>query len=102
MEKIDFLISGVWKDSQERITHVLLHKHDNGYSVGYKQTEAGVIRLISLNKNVMTMTWNYPDWRYGAKVIAETRNGRRYLKTIADNNKENNLDNLINMSAFPI
>lgn len=67
---MDYVISGVWKDTSGNITHVMLHTGTSAsFALGEKKTEAEVIRLIRYSDaTIFTMTWNYPNWVKGAQV----------------------------------
>ena len=100
---INFFITGVWKDTQNRITHVLLHERRNNSIIsGIKTSESEVISLINIGKVVHTLTWNYHKlcWYKGAKVLVENNLGRFFLKTSPNNSTIDNLDNSISMNII--
>lgn len=107
MNQYDYFISGVWKNEQGRITHVLLHKVDsNGYTFyqGAKTSENVVINYLKLGKVIFTINWQYSaqnlGWQLGAKVDYVTIGRQEFLRTIHNNVVRDNLDNLINMQAI--
>lgn len=92
----DYLVSHVKRDSQERVTHVLLHE-DNGDSVsriGVK-TKAEVIRLLKQGKSVITVNWGYPNWKKGANVSYVRGSNGEFLRTDGNKTDRDNLDNMI-------
>ena len=100
MSKIsDYFITGVWKDSQKRITHVFLHtvSENNTFDKGVKNTEADTISLLKRNYIIRTITWSYPNWANGAAVLYESRNGNEFLITERNTTTKDNLDNSIPM-----
>lgn len=98
-----YFISGVWKDIDKRITHVLLHETNEGnYRPGTKKTEAAVIRLINLGNDVSTITWNYDQacWYVRMDVMVVTRFGLNYLRSHQNGTVNDNLDNLIDLEDY--
>jgi len=97
MSKVaDYYISGVWKDSQERITSVMIHpvSDDNSFNTkGIKTSKVDTIALLKNKKRIMTITWNYPAWNRGAYVTYEATNGQEYLRTVPNSTTKDNLDN---------
>jgi hypothetical protein len=98
----DFLISGVWKDSDERITHVMLHLVNtaNTWTMGKKTSELDAISLLKQNKTMKTVIWEYPNWSIKQSVTFVLRNGREYLRSGPNASIKDNLDNLISMKAI--
>ncbi|RIV68703.1 DUF3892 domain-containing protein [Flagellimonas aequoris] len=98
----NYFISGVWKDSNDNITHVLLHmvNDDNSFQYGVKTTESVAINLIKQRNTIKTITWGYPNWQIGASVTYVNSNNREYLRTVANATQKDNLDNAINMSSI--
>lgn len=98
----DYFISGVWKEDNDNITHVLLHKvnDDNSFMYGVKTTELATINLIKQNNTICTATWGYPDWKLGASVTYVKSGNHEYLRTVANATKKDNLDNSINMKPI--
>lgn len=95
----DYFISGVWKDSSERITDVMLHtvNDNNTFNMGVKTSESNAINLLKSKKTIKTITWGYPNWQIGAFVTVVTIGNIEYLRTIANASVKDNLDNSINM-----
>ncbi|MDX6188074.1 DUF3892 domain-containing protein [Flavobacterium sp. Fl-318] len=95
----DYFISGVWKDSSERITDVMLHtvNENNSFKMGVKTSESNAINFLKAKKTIKTITWGYPDWEIGALVTVVTIGNIEYLRTIANASVKDNLDNSINM-----
>lgn len=102
MKSADYFISGVWKDSSERITEVLLHTvtDTNSFLLGVKTSESNVINLLKSKKTVKTITWNYPGWNIGASVIVASNGINEYLRTVPNATAKDNLDNSINMKPI--
>ena len=104
MSKVaDYYITGVWKDSQGRITNVMLHvvNEDNGFrSKGTKTSKADTITLLKNKKLIMSLTWNYPGWNQGAYVTYENVNGQEYLRTVPNHTTKDNLDNSFPFDQF--
>jgi hypothetical protein len=97
----DYLITGIWVDDADKITHVMLHEDsETNFSRLGKTSESEVIKLIKQNKTVRTITWNYPSWKKGALVEYATRNGKEYLRTNPNSTEKDNLDNSLRMSVF--
>lgn len=100
-----YYITGVWKDNSGVITHVYLHPTNSQGNLlgGSKTLVSSVVRLIVVN-NIFTLRWNYQttSWVTGAAVrtILERSTGRLFLRTVADAQLSDNLDNMINMHAF--
>lgn len=103
----NYVITGVWfkenKKGSEHISHVMLHEYNSGIATGSKKDKNTIVELLK-TKIVHTIKWDYKDgsWKWGAKVSYETRNGIHYLRTVADGDTSNNLDNLINMEVLPL
>jgi len=95
----DYFISGVWKDSSDRITDVLLHavNDNNSFQMGVKTSESNAINLLKSRKTIKTITWRYPKWHIGASVTVVTVGNREYLRTVANASERDNLDNSIDM-----
>ncbi len=99
------IITGVWKDSQKRITHVYLHTVNpkGGWNLGQKTTEAEAIKIVeTLGNSVITKRWSYQnaDWYDGAVVKVVKEGNNKYLRTVADAQISDNLDNMIRMHAI--
>src|ERR1700760_3661891 len=86
MEKWDYYISGVWKHrgDKEYITDVFLHTTADGFGKGFKTSKDEVVALLKKGKKITTITWNYHliQWRFGAKVEFDEKDGEYFLRTI--------------------
>lgn len=93
-----YRISGVWKDSNNVITHYAFHLVGSNTERATKKSKSDAIRLVEASNNtVMTWTWNYNNafWQIGEKVkVVHGRNGK-YLRTESDNELKDNLAHLI-------
>jgi hypothetical protein len=91
-----FKISGVWKNTNDVITHYAIHIVGEGStSRAVKTTKAEAVKLISIPFNeAMTWLWDYQiaRWKDGEKVIVV--NGS-YLRSNPDNKLTDNLAHLI-------
>jgi len=100
MAKIaDFFISGVWKNGENVITHVLLHdlNSDSTFNKGEKTTVAKTANFINAGKRVKTIFWDYPGWEIGADVkVFEYE----HLRTDRNKTAKDNLDNSILMNGL--
>ncbi|MFD1629788.1 DUF3892 domain-containing protein [Pseudopedobacter beijingensis] len=98
----NYLISGVWKDSNDNITHVMLHLVNDGdsWSMGEKTSEANAIALLKKGNIIKTVVWGYPGWSIKSKVTYIQRAGKEYLRSEANATTKDNLDNLISMKAI--
>lgn len=98
----NYVISGVWKDSNDNITHVMLHPVDEGntWDLGTKTSEASAIALIKRGNVIRTIVWGYPGWTIKSKVTYVQRSGTEYLRSEANATPKDNLDNLISMKAI--
>jgi hypothetical protein len=86
MEKWDYYISGIWKQTtgdKECISDVFLHKAMDGFGKGVKTSKEDVISLLKDGAMITTITWNYHlmQWRYGAKVEFGVADGDMILMT---------------------
>ena len=98
----NYLISGVWKDSNDNITHVILHSVNDGdsWNMGEKTSEASTIALLKNGNVIRTTVWNYPGWAIKSKVTYVQAFGREYIRSEANASTKDNLDNLISMKAI--
>jgi hypothetical protein len=98
----NYLISGVWKDSDDNITHVMLHSVNDGdsWNMGEKTSEASTIALLKNGNVIRTTVWNYPGWSIKSKVTYVQAFGKEYLRSEANATTKDNLDNLISMKAI--
>lgn len=99
MNEFDYFISGVWKDSEGRITHVMLHKafNNGNFLMGDKKKEKEVINLLKLKNKICVIVWNYPGWTREAKVEYVKDGNIEFLRTNRNKTQKDNLDNLILM-----
>jgi len=101
-----YYVTGVWKNSSKVITHLLVHlvSNNNNLDKGVKTSESDVITSLSKNNQFFTIRWNYQSasWVQGTKieVVVERGTGRAYLRTVADAQVVDNLDNIISMVAI--
>jgi len=98
----NYLISGVWKDSNDNITYVMLHPVNDGnsWNMGEKTTEASTIKLLKNGNVIKTLVWEYPGWEIKSRVTYITRAGREFLRSDSNASIKDNLDNLISMKAI--
>jgi len=98
----NYVISGVWKNSDDNITHVMLHSVNDGdsWNMGEKTTAASVIALLKKGNIIRTVVWNYPGWFIKSKVTYVQAFGNEYLRSEPNASTRDNLDNLISMKAI--
>lgn len=98
----NYVISGVWKDSSDNITDVMLHPVNDGdtWNMGTKTSEASTIALIKKGNVIRTVVWGYPGWTIKSKVTYVQGFGKEYLRSEANATPKDNLDNLISMKAI--
>lgn len=102
----DYLISGVWfqqDENHQHLSHVNLHvDSDSNFSPGKKMSKEDVIASIERGKTVATIRWVYQNrsWSRGALVEVYHLSGNKYLRTIADANPSDNLDNMLPTSTI--
>lgn len=94
----DFLISAVeYTEAPRHINRVEI-RLDRGDKVGppVKVSRPGVLAWIDGGYSVATiaLTKTTNTWGKGAEVKVVTRQGKRYIRTDADNKTEDNLGNL--------
>jgi len=94
-----YRISGVWKNSDNVITHYAIHKiGETSTSRGVKTTKAEAIRLLETTGNsATTWLWNYKSsgWSIGEVVEVVNGNSGKYLRTIPNETSRDNLAHLI-------
>jgi hypothetical protein len=104
----NYVITGVWFQENyggsKHISHVMLHAMNGNTVLTGKKTSKDVVIPLLPTKTIRTLKWNYKNgnWDWGALVTYETRLGVHYLRTVADADASNNLDNLINMNVLPL
>ena len=92
-------ISGIWKDSNNVITHYAFHTVEKKEaSKALKTPRVKAIKLLEKQENsAITWVWNYStaSWKKGG--VVEVVNGKhgKYLGSNHDNTKIDNLDNLL-------
>jgi hypothetical protein len=101
----EYRISGVWKDSDNVITHYAVHlrskkSNNNGYVIerAIKMTKAATVTLLQNQQNsAKTYLWNYltAKWYAGGDIHVVNENPP-YLRTTHDGIVKNNLLHLIN------
>jgi len=93
---VQYKISGVWKDSNNVITHYAFHEvTKTGHTRAEKTEKSEAIRILSnANNTAVTWVWNYQIafWKDGEKV--EVVAGK-YLRSNRDNQITDNLAHLI-------
>jgi hypothetical protein len=102
MENWDYYISGVWKlklGEKECITNVFLHSTNGGFGKGIKTSKDDVVELLKKGINITTITWNYHliQWRYGAKVEYDEKDGETRLHTHPEASTFDDLESMIQM-----
>ena len=94
-----YRISGVWKNSDDIITHYAFHTVDkDSISRAEKKTKSEAIRIVEKTGNkVTTWVWNYTwaIWNIGGEVhVVNGKNGK-YLRSNPDTTVTYNLGHLI-------
>lgn len=94
-----FRISGVWKDSNNVITHYAFHSvMEKTISRAVKKSKSEAISLLETTGNTATTwVWDYNQsyWNIGEKVeVVKAINGK-YLRSNPDNSLTDNLGHLI-------
>ncbi|RTY78581.1 DUF3892 domain-containing protein [Flavobacterium sp. LS1P28] len=101
----EYRISGIWKNSQEVITHYAVHirtrnQAGNGYEIGRaaKMTKADAVVLLQNPANsAKTFLWNYARTQWVAGEEVHVVNGNpSFLRTNHDGTLKDNLLHLIN------
>jgi hypothetical protein len=94
-----FRISGVWKDSNNVITHYAVHTvGEKTVSRAVKKTKNQAITIVeTLGNRVTTWIWNYQTgkWKIGEDVHVVNGSNGKYLRSDPDNVLTNNLSHLI-------
>lgn len=95
----EYRISGVWKNTNDVITHYAFHKiNENSTSRAKKTIKAEAIRILEESGNsATTWVWNYniSGWSVGENVEVVNGNNGKYLRSNRDDAKTNNLAHLI-------
>jgi len=94
-----YRISGVWKNSNNVITHYAFHTvNNNDVTRASKISKADAINLLETPGNIAyTWLWNYSsaEWNIGEKIeVVKGANGK-YLRSNPDKKLTNNLEHLI-------
>jgi len=98
----NYAISGVWKDSNNVITHYAIHTVNmsaNSFERATKYTKTEAVNLLDNSLNsARTLVWNYSTerWNWGTDIDVVGSGTNRYLRTIQDSTERNNLAHLIN------
>jgi len=94
-----YRISGVWKDSNGKITHYAFYTvYEQSISRSSKKSKADAIKLLEIDGNsAVTWLWNYStvNWKIGENVEVINGSNGKYLRTDPDNTKTDNLAHLI-------
>ena len=102
----EFRISGVWKNSNNVITHYAFHTvFEKSVSKSLKKSKAEAINLLEINGNFAnTWLWNYSigSWKIGQKVEVISGKDGKYLRTNPDNTETDNLSHLIDFDWINI
>lgn len=101
-----YKISGVWKDSDNVITHYAFHKvNDNSIDRAVKTTKTRAVEIVENgNNDVVTWVWSYKlaGFYDGEKVSVVNGNNGKYLRTNPDDKLTDNLGHLIDFDwIFP-
>lgn len=95
----EYRISGVWKNSDNVITHYAFHTvNERTVSRAVKKTKAEGIALVEkLGNKVFTWVWNYSSakWNIGEQVTVVNGSNGKYLRSNPDNQLTDNLSHLI-------
>lgn len=95
----NYKISGVWKNSNNEITHYAFHEIvTSGITRARKVTKAEAIRLLESGNKAITWIWNYTQAKFidGELVEVVNRSSGKYLRSNPDNTTTDNLLHLIN------
>lgn len=94
-----YRITGVWKDSNNVITHYAFHTvSENSSSRASKKTKAQAISLLeTFGNSATTWIWNYKNagWSIGETVEVVNDRVGKYLRSNRDDKLTNNLEHLI-------
>lgn len=94
-----YRISGVWKNTDNIITHYAFHKvGENSTSRAIKKSKDEAIKLLEISGNrATTWVWNYQSakWNIGEDVQIVNGNSGKFLRSNPDNTLTDNLSNLI-------
>ncbi|WPO92114.1 DUF3892 domain-containing protein [Chryseobacterium sp. HR92] len=95
-----YRISGVWKNSNNVITHYAFHtvNDNNTTSRATKKSKDEAIKLLEIQGNsATTWIWNYSTsgWNIGETVTIVNGSNGKYLRSNPDKKETNNLEHLI-------
>lgn len=94
-----YRISGIWKDTNNVITHYAFHEVlETSITRAEKTSKAEAIACVEKQGNIVyTWVWNYKRafWDVGEKVEVVNGNTGKYLRTTPDNTLTDNLGHLI-------
>jgi hypothetical protein len=94
-----FRISGVWKNSNNVITHYAFHTvNDTTVDRAVKRNKAEAIKLLEERGNsATTWVWSYNQakWNIGEHVEVINGSNGKYLRSNPDNQFTDNLQHLI-------
>lgn len=94
-----YRISGVWKDSNNVITHYAFHVvNENSISRSIKKSKAQAIALLETYGNsATTWIWNYKTcgWAVGENVQVVNGQEGKFLRSDANDKLTDNLGHLI-------
>lgn len=95
----EYRISGVWKNSNDVITHYAFHEVETKtMSKAKKTSKADAVNITEKSWNaVSTMIWNYKkaSWTLGEEVHVVNGQYGKYLRSNPDNQLTDNLEHLI-------
>jgi|WetSurMetagenome_2_1015567.scaffolds.fasta_scaffold975524_1 hypothetical protein len=95
----EFRISGVWKNSDDVITHYAFHTvYKDGVGKAKKLAKAQAISILEIRGNTATTwMWNYKSsfWTIGENVTVVGSGNDKYLRSNPDDKTANNLEHLI-------
>ena len=95
----EFRISGVWKNTDNVITHYAFHTiEETSISRSVKKTKVDAIKLLETSGNsATTWIWSYnsPGWSIGENVEVVHGSDGKYLRSNPNDKKTDNLGHLI-------
>lgn len=95
----EYRISGVWKDSNDIITHYAFHTvGENSTTRASKKSKAEAIRLLeSYGNSAKTWVWHYSSsgWNVGENVEVVNGQNGKYLRSNPNDTRTDNLAHLI-------
>ena len=97
-----YYVTGVWKDNQGEITHVLLHSlTGNDLNSGEKITGSDAIALIKSGHTLHTLRWNYATatWTPGSRIVV-VKLLEEFLKTIPGTPLYEQIESMIRMEVM--